>query len=61
MGGNIWEDADLIDKHRRIIETVNVQLEKMVLQRLRVRTNAGIALKTLASLLALAFINLNYS
>lgn len=57
MRGNSKEDAKLIKTHRRMIETVNGQLEKMGLQRLHARTNAGIALKTLASLVALAFTN----
>lgn len=58
MRGNSPEDARLIASHRRMIETVNSQLEKMGLQRLHARTNAGIALKVMASLVALAFTNL---
>ena len=58
MRGNSPEDAKLIDTHRRMIETVNSQLEKMGLQRLPARTKAGIALKVLASLIAVAFTNL---
>ena len=50
-------DAKLIAAHRRMIETVNGQLEKMGIQRLHARTKTGIALKILASLLALAFTN----
>ena len=50
-------DAALIRQHRPIIETVNSQLEKMGLQRLHARTSEGIALKTLASLTALALTN----
>jgi len=57
MTGNTPEDAALIRAHRSRIETVNSQLEKMGLQRLHARTNAGFALKVLASLLALAFTN----
>lgn len=58
MRGNSPEDARLIDAHRRMIETVNSQLEKMGLQRLHARTTTGIALKVMASLVALAFTNL---
>jgi len=57
MRDNSAEDAALIAAHRHTIETVNSQLEKMGLQRLHARSNAGIALKTLASLIALAFTN----
>ncbi len=42
-----------------MIETINSQLEKMGLQRLHVRTNTGVALKVLASLIALALTNAN--
>ena len=55
MRDNSPEDASLLCKHRRIIETVNSQLEKMGLQRLHARTNDGLSLKVLASLLALTF------
>jgi IS5 family transposase len=58
MRGNSPEDAKLIRQHRSMIETVNSQLEKMGLQRLHARSNAGIALKVLAYLLALTFTNL---
>jgi hypothetical protein len=57
MRGNSREDARLIREHRSTIETVNSQLEKMGLQRLHARTNSGIALKVLASLIALALTN----
>jgi hypothetical protein len=57
MRGNSREDARLIRAHRSMIETVNSQLEKMGLQRLHARTNSGIALKVLASLIALALTN----
>lgn len=59
MRGNSDEDARLIRAHRSMIETVNSQLEKMGLQRLHARTNAGVALKVLASLIALALTNVN--
>lgn len=57
MTGNTVEDAALIRAYRSRIETVNSQLEKMGLQRLHARTNPGLALKVLASLLALTFTN----
>jgi len=57
MRSNSPEDARLIREHRSMIETVNSQLEKMGLQRLHARTNAGVALKVLASLIALALTN----
>lgn len=60
MRGNSREDATLIARHRRMIETVNAQLEKMGLQHLHARTTAGIALKTLASLVALVFTNFTH-
>ena len=59
MRGNSAEDAALIRQHRSMIETVNSQLEKMGLQHLHARTTSGILLKTLASLIALAFTNVN--
>lgn len=58
MHGNSAEDTQLIAQHRRRIETVNSQLEKMGLQRLHTRTAAGTALKVLASLVAVTFTNL---
>ena len=57
MRGNSREDARLIREHRSMIETVNSQLEKMGLQRLHARTTSGVALKVLASLIALALTN----
>jgi hypothetical protein len=57
MRGNSAEDTELLDTHRRQIETVNSQLEKMGIQRLHASTNDGFALKVLASLVALAFHN----
>jgi hypothetical protein len=59
MRGNSDQDTILIRTHRPMIETVNSQLEKMGLQRLHARTTEGIALKTLASLSALALTNAN--
>jgi hypothetical protein len=45
--------------YRHLIETANAQLESMGIQRLHARTNAGLAIKVLASLLALAVTNMN--
>jgi hypothetical protein len=50
---NSSADDQLIRQHRRMIETVNSQLEAMGIQRLRARTNEGFILKIHASLLAL--------
>lgn len=59
MRGNSESDATLIRQHRSMIETVNSQLEKMGLQHLYARTTTGFVLKTVASLIALAFTNAN--
>jgi hypothetical protein len=50
---NTPADDRLIRQHRRLIETVNSQLEAMGIQRLRARTYDGFLLKVHASLLAL--------
>jgi len=57
MRGNSPQDAQLISDHRKMIETLNRQLEKMGLQRLHARTNQGFSVKVLASLIALTFTN----
>ncbi len=57
MPNNSPTEARLIRRHRSAIETLNSQLEKMGLQRLHARTNAGLAVKVLASLAALTFSN----
>jgi len=46
-------------EYRHTIETVNSQLEKMGVERLYARTNAGFELKVLASVIALACTNFN--
>jgi hypothetical protein len=46
-------------EYRHTIETVNSQLEKMGIERLYARTNAGIDLKIHAALIALTVTNLN--
>jgi len=58
MPPNSFEERRGLAEYRHRIETVNSQLANMGVQRLHARTNAGIALKMLASLLALACINL---
>jgi hypothetical protein len=59
MRPNAWADKLALRAHRQRIETTNSQLEAMGLQRLHVRTSAGLELKVHASLLALACINGN--
>jgi hypothetical protein len=58
MAPNSYEERVGLAEYRHSIETRNSQLENMGVQRLHARTNAGFALKMLASLLALACINL---
>ena len=47
-----------LKQYRSLIETANSQLEKMGIQALHARTNQGLTIKVLASLLALTCINL---
>ena len=54
-----WVDDYDLRLYRHSIETRNSQLEAMGLLALHARTNAGFEIKVLASLLALACINLN--
>jgi hypothetical protein len=54
-----WADEFDLRRYRKTVETVNSQLEKMGVQHLHARTNAGFDLKVHASLLALACTNLN--
>lgn len=58
MAPNSFEERNGLREYRHSIETVNSQLEKMGIQSLHARTNAGFSIKVLASLLALACINL---
>jgi len=58
MSPNTWADDFDLRLFRKRIETVYSQLEAMGVQRLHARTNAGLDLKTWASLLALAFTNI---
>ncbi len=52
-----WSDELAIRTYRRAIKTVHRQAEKMGIQRLHARANAGFALKVIASLIALAITN----
>ncbi len=58
MAPNTWADDYDLALYRKRIESVYSQLEAMGVQRLHARTNLGFELKTLASLLALAFTNI---
>jgi hypothetical protein len=58
MPPNTWADEFDLKLHRKRIETVYGQMEKMGIQRLHVRTNSGFNLKAWATLLALAFTNI---
>jgi hypothetical protein len=53
MWPNEWDDALALQEERRRIETVNSQLAAMGIERLHVRSVAGLELKVHASLLAL--------
>lgn len=53
-----WTDEMNLKRYRKTIETVNSQMEKMGVQRLDARTNAGFELKVHASLFALSLANL---
>lgn len=58
MTPNTWADDYDLRRYRKQIETVYSQMEKMGIQQLYARTNAGFELKVYASVLALAFTNL---
>jgi hypothetical protein len=57
MAPNRWGDKLALREHRLRIETLYSQLEAMGLERLRARTNPGLALKVHASLLAAMITN----
>jgi hypothetical protein len=57
MAANLWADKLALREYRRRIETLYSQLEAMGLERLRARTNPGLALKVHASLLAAILTN----
>ncbi len=54
MKPNEWHDEMNLKRYRKTIETVNSQMEKMGVQRLHARTNAGFEIKVHASLFALS-------
>ncbi len=54
-----WTDEFDLKQYRKVIESVNSQLEKMGTQHLHARTNIGFEVKVHASLLALACSNIN--
>lgn len=58
MKPNEWNDEMNLKRYRKTIETVNSQMEKMGVQRLHARTNAGFEIKVHASLFALSLVNL---
>lgn len=59
MTPNTWGDEMDLRRYRKTIETRNSQLEKMGLEHLQARTNAGFEIKVHASLLALFWTNFN--
>ncbi len=58
---NTQEERWWLKKYRGRIETANSQLENMGIQRLHARTNRGLSIKVLSSLLALVCTNLSLS
>jgi len=54
---NTYNERLALRAHRKAIESVNSQLERMGVERLYARTNAGFELKVQASLLAVIFTN----
>lgn len=59
MKQNTWADEFDLRLYRHSIETRNSQLEAMGILHLHARTNEGFEIKVMASLLALACLNLN--
>lgn len=59
MRPNSWEERQRLAEYRHGIETVNSQAEKMGLERLYARTNAGFEIKVAASVVALVFSNIH--
>ena len=58
MQPNSFEEWCGLKWYRHLVETANSQLESMGIQRLRARTDEGLSIKVLASLFALACINM---
>lgn len=59
MAPNVWADKLALRAYRKRIEALYSQLEAMGVQRLRARTNPGLALKLHAALLAATIANAN--
>lgn len=59
MEPNTWLEREALRQHRHTVETLNSQLERMGVEHLYARTNPGFDIKVLASLVALAWTNLN--
>jgi hypothetical protein len=57
MEPNTIDERVALRKHRKAVESVNSQLERMGVERLYARTNVGFELKFQASLLAVTFTN----
>jgi hypothetical protein len=57
MDPNSIDERVALRTHRKVIENVNSQLERMGVERLYARTNAGFDLKVQASLVAVIFTN----
>lgn len=54
-----WAEGQRLREYRHGIETLNSQAEKMGIERLYARTNAGFAIKVAASVVALIFSNIH--
>lgn len=59
MEPNTWLERQALRQHRPIVETINSQLERMGVEQLYARTNRGFDIKVAASLVALAWTNLD--
>lgn len=59
MEPNTWLEREELRQHRHAVETLNSQLERMAVEHLYARTNAGLDIKVHASMIALAWTNLN--
>jgi len=57
MEPNPYNEKVALRTHRKVVESVNSQLERMGVERLYARSNPGFELKVLASLLAVFFSN----
>ncbi len=59
MEPNTLEERVMLRKHRKSVESVNSQLERMGVERLYARTNVGFELKVHSSLVAVTLSNAN--